>query len=281
MDKKTSLVHTYFNQMLTSTGRLSSTEPNLQNIPIKDEDGRALRKIFISSFDDGMIVSADYNQIELRLLANLSKDEKMINSFNCGADIHLKTASEIFNLPLEMVTPEIRRKAKAINFGIVYGISDYGLSQNIHSTKKEAKEYIDKYFQTYPGVKEYLNSSIDFAKNNGYVKTMFNRRRNIDELNSNNYNLKQFGERVALNMPLQGTASDIIKLAMIEVYKEIKKRNLKSKLILQIHDELIIDTPKDEYKIVEEILKEKMQNVVSFDVEKVFMKRKINLYVYK
>lgn len=266
MDKKTSLVHTYFNQMLTSTGRLSSTEPNLQNIPIKDEDGRALRKIFISSFDDGMIVSADYNQIELRLLANFSKDEKMINSFNSGVDIHLKTASEIFNLPLEMVTPEIRRKAKAINFGIVYGISDYGLSQNIHSTKKEAKEYIDKYFQTYPGVKEYLNSSIEFAKNNGYVKTMFNRRRNIDELNSNNYNLKQFGERVALNMPLQGTASDIIKLAMIEVYKEIKKRNLKSKLILQIHDELIIDTPKDEYKIVEEILKEKMQNVVSFDV---------------
>lgn len=266
MDKNSHIVHTLFNQMLTQTGRLSSTEPNLQNIPIREEEGRNLRKIFISRFDGGKIISADYSQIELRLLAHFSCDQKLIDAFKQNLDIHATTASEIFNVPLEFVNSEMRRKAKAVNFGIVYGISDYGLSQSIHSTRKEAKVFIDKYFETYPKVKEYLESSIVFAKQNGYVKTMFNRRRNIDELNSNNYNLKQFGERVALNMPLQGTSSDIIKLAMIEICNDFEKLNLKSKLILQIHDELIVDTYPGEEDVVKQILLNKMQNVVKLNV---------------
>ena len=266
MDKSNHIVHTYFNQMLTQTGRLSSTEPNLQNIPIREDKGRNLRKIFISRFDNGQIISADYSQIELRLLAHFSCDEKLVDAFNKNLDIHASTASEIFNVPLNLVTSEMRRKAKAVNFGIVYGISDYGLSQSLHCSRKEAKEFIDKYFETYPNVKKYLESSIVFAKENGFVKTMFNRRRFIDELNSNNYNLKQFGERVALNMPLQGTASDIIKLAMIEVEKEFENKNLKSKLILQIHDELICDTYPGEEDKVSNILLEKMQNVVKLNI---------------
>ena len=266
MDKTTHLVHTLFNQTLTNTGRLSSVEPNLQNIPIRDEEGKGLRKIFISRFNHGKIISADYSQIELRLLAHFSQDEKLINSFLSGNDIHTKTASEIFNVPLEYVDSEMRRKAKAVNFGIVYGISDYGLSQSIHSTRSDAKIFIEKYFETYPKVKQYLEESIEFAKTNGFVKTLYNRRRMIDELNSNNYNLKQFGERVALNMPLQGTASDIIKLAMINVNNEIEKRNLKSKLILQIHDELIVDCDENETEIIKEILKDEMENVVKLNV---------------
>jgi len=266
IDPKTHLVHTIFNQMLTSTGRLSSTEPNLQNIPIREEEGRNLRKIFISRHENGKIISADYSQIELRLLAHFSGDEKLINAFINNLDIHRKTASEIFGLPLEFINDDMRRKAKEVNFGIIYGISDFGLSQSIHSTRKEAKEYIEKYFESYPKVKEYLESSIEFAKQNGYIKTLYNRRRIIDELKSNNYNLKQFGQRVALNMPLQGTASDIIKMAMIEIDKEFKKQNLKSKLILQIHDELIVDTTNDEVEIVKEILKTKMENVVKLSI---------------
>lgn len=262
IDQNTNLVHTIFNQMQTATGRLSSTEPNLQNIPIREKEGRNLRKIFISRFENGKIISADYSQIELRLLAHFSKDKKLVDAFLNGDDIHKKTASEIFGFPLALVTDDMRRQAKEVNFGIIYGISDFGLSQSIKTTRKEAKMYIERYFESYPKVKEYLESSIEFAKINGYVKTLYNRRRIIDELNSNNYNLKQFGQRVALNMPLQGTASDIIKIAMIEVYNEIKKQNLKSKLILQIHDELIVDTSSDEIEIVTQILKDKMENVV-------------------
>lgn len=267
IDKKTFLVHTIFNQMLTQTGRLSSTEPNLQNIPIREEEGRNLRKIFISRYENGKIISADYSQIELRLLASFSNDERLVNAFKSGQDIHTKTASEIFGVPLEFVTHDLRRKAKAVNFGIIYGISDYGLSQNIHSTRKEAKEYIERYFMTYPKVKEYLDNSIEFAKENGYVKTLWNRRRAIDELKSSNHNTKMFGERVALNMPLQGTASDIIKLAMIEIQNEFEKRNLKSKLILQIHDELIVDCFPNEEEIVKSILIDKMENVVKLNVK--------------
>ena len=279
IDDKSHLVHTIFNQMLTQTGRLSSQEPNLQNIPIREEEGRKLRKIFISRFQNGKLTSADYSQIELRLLAGFSGDERLVDAFNHDLDIHEIVASQIFNVPQSLISPQMRRRAKAVNFGIVYGISDYGLSQSIHSTRKEAKEFIEKYFESYPGVKKYLESSIVFAKENGYVKTMFNRRRIIDELNSNNYNLKQFGERVALNMPLQGTASDIIKLAMIEVFKEFKKRKLNSKLILQIHDELICDTFPGEEEIVKHILKEKMENVVSLSVPlKVNISEGENLY---
>lgn len=264
---KNGKIYTVFNQTLTSTGRLSSSEPNLQNIPVRSEEGKQLRKLFVSSFEGGKIVDADYNQIELRLLASFSGDEKLINAYNKGDDIHAITASEIFGVPLESVTPEIRRNAKAINFGIVYGISDYGLSQNIGSTRNEAAEYIKKYFERYPKIKEYMDGNVEFCKKHGFVRTMFGRLRYIPEINEGNYNLRMFGERAAMNMPLQGSASDIIKLAMIGVDRELKKQKLKSKLILQVHDELVVDTACDEVEKVKEILKNVMENVVSLKVK--------------
>lgn len=264
---KNGKIYTMFNQTLTSTGRLSSSEPNLQNIPVRSEEGKYLRKMFVSSFKNGKIVDADYNQIELRLLASFSGDEKLVSAYANGVDIHSLTASEVFGVPLEMVTPEIRRNAKAINFGIVYGMSDYGLSQAIGVTRKEAGEFIKKYFEKYPKIKEYMDGNIEFCKKYGYVKTMFGRLRYIPEINESNYNLRMFGERAAMNMPLQGSASDIIKLAMIKVYGELKKHNLKSKLILQVHDELVIDTHPDEVEDVKNILKTVMENVVSLKVK--------------
>lgn len=260
-------IHTVFNQTLTSTGRLSSSEPNLQNIPVRTEEGRALRKVFIPSSVDGFIVSADYSQIELRLLASLSGDETLINAFNEGQDIHARTASEIFGIPMDMVTPEQRRGAKAINFGIVYGISDFGLSQDLGVSRKEASEYIKLYFARYPKISEYMQKNVDYCKSFGYVKTLFGRIRPIPEINSSNYNLKAFGERASMNMPLQGTASDIIKLAMIKIYNEFKSRDLKSKIILQVHDELIVDTVAGELDIVKEILKKEMENIVDLSVK--------------
>ena len=260
------LVHSVFNQTLTNTGRLSCTEPNLQNIPIKDEEGRELRKIFISSFENGKIISADYNQIELRLLAHFSNDEKLVNAFKNGQDIHAKTASEIFNVELSDVTSEMRSKAKGVNFGIIYGISGFGLGKNIHVAKKQADAFIEKYLETYPNVKNFMNSSLEFAETNGYAKTLFKRRRYIEELFSHNKITKKFGERVAFNMPLQGTASDIIKIAMINVDKKFKEYNLKSKLILQIHDELVVDTIESEVDIVKSILKDEMENVCKLNV---------------
>lgn len=264
---KNGKIYTVFNQTLTSTGRLSSSEPNLQNIPVRSEEGKLLRKMFISSFKGGKIVDADYNQIELRLLASFSGDEKLINAYANGVDIHALTASEVFGIPLEMVTPEIRRNAKAINFGIVYGMSDFGLSQNIGVTRNEAAAYIKKYFERYPKIKEYMDSNIEFCKQHGYVKTMFGRVRYIPEINDSNYNMRMFGERAAMNMPLQGSASDIIKLAMIGVFRELEKQNLKSKLVLQVHDELVIDTHPDEVEAVKNILKTVMENVVKLKVK--------------
>lgn len=264
---KNGKIYTVFNQTLTSTGRLSSSEPNLQNIPVRTEEGKNLRKLFVSSFDGGKIVDADYNQIELRLLASFSGDEKLISAYNRGDDIHAITASEIFNVPLELVTPELRRNAKAINFGIVYGISDYGLSQNIGSTRKEAEEYIKRYFEKYPKIKEYMDGNVEFCKKNGFVKTLFGRVRYIPEISASNFNLKMFGERASMNMPLQGSASDIIKLAMIGVGRELKKRKLLSKLILQVHDELVIDTHPSEVDEVKNILKSVMENVVDLKVK--------------
>ncbi len=261
-----SIIHTIFNQTLTATGRLSSSEPNLQNIPVREEEGRNLRKIFVSRYNDGVLVSADYSQIELRLLAHYSKDESLINAFHEGIDIHSLTASEIFNVPIQEVDAGMRRTAKAVNFGIIYGISEYGLAQNIGCSRKQAKEYIDKYFARYSKIKEYLDESIDNAKKTGYARTLFNRRRKINELFSPKYITKQFGERVAMNMPLQGSASDIIKLAMINVHKAIIDRKMKSRLILQIHDELIIDTTNDEIVEVAKLLKENMENVVKLSV---------------
>lgn len=264
---KDNKIHTIFHQTLTTTGRLSSSEPNLQNIPVKTNEGKMIRKMFISSFENGKIVSADYNQIELRLLSIFAHDEKLIACYNRNEDIHRLTASEIFNVPYEMVTEEMRKHAKAVNFGIVYGISDYGLSQNIGSTRKSAKEYIEAFYAKYPKIKEYMNENVRFAKEHGYARTYFGRIRNIPELSASNYNLKMFGERAAMNMPLQGTASDIIKLAMIRVSRELKKNNMQSKLILQIHDELIVDTHPDEVEKVQQILKEEMENIINLSVK--------------
>lgn len=261
---KGNVIHTIFNQTLTNTGRLSSSEPNMQNIPTRDEEGKNLRKIFISKFEDGLIVSADYNQIELRLLANLAEEDSMIESYQHGIDIHTKTASEIFNVPIDKVSASMRRDAKAVNFGIVYGISDYGLSQNIKTSRMKAKAYIDSYFTRYPKIKEYMDKNIEFAKENGYAKTVFGRIRMIPELSSSNYNVRKFGERVAMNMPLQGTASDIIKLAMISTFRELK--GLESHIILQVHDELVIDVKKEELEKVEKIVKSCMENVKAFKV---------------
>lgn len=264
--EKGNIIHTIFNQTLTATGRLSSSEPNLQNIPVRDEEGKNLRKLFISRFPNGKIVSADYNQIELRLLANITGDEHMIETYNNGGDIHASTAAKIFNIKVEDVTKQERQMAKAVNFGIVYGISAYGLSNQIGVSQAQAKDFINKYFQEFPRVKQYMDNAVIFARTNGYSRTMYGRIRKIPEINSPIYTTRGFGERVAMNSPIQGSASDIIKLAMIKVYKEMKKHNLQSKLILQIHDELIVDTKEDEFEIVEKILKDCMENIAKLKI---------------
>lgn len=262
---KGSLIHTVFKQTVTNTGRLSSSDPNLQNIPTRDDEGRNIRKLFISKFDGGKIMSADYNQIELRLLADMSGEESLIEAYGRGDDIHALTASQIFNVPIDQVTQLQRREAKAVNFGVIYGISDYGLAQSIKSSRKRAKEYIDSYFSRYPKVKEFSDKNIEFAREYGFIKTMFGRIRHIPEINASNYNLRTFAERVAMNMPLQGTASDIIKFAMIEVSEKLTQLN--SELILQIHDELIIDVYPGEEEKVKDILVSAMQNVAKLKVD--------------
>lgn len=266
VNKENDKIHTMFNQTNTATGRLSSNEPNLQNIPIRTEEGRGFRKIFVPTDDKGYIVTADYSQIELRLLASFSGDEKLIHSFINGEDIHAKTASEVFGIALKDITSAQRRDAKAINFGIIYGISDYGLSQNINTTRELAASYMKRYFERYPKVKEYMDANIAVAKETGFAKTMFGRIRYIPEINSKNYNLRNFGERAAMNMPLQGSASDIIKLAMVRVMQQMEQKQLKSKLILQIHDELLVDCAHDELEQVKEILKTGMETVVDLKV---------------
>lgn len=257
---KKGLVHTTFNQTLTSTGRLSSSDPNLQNIPIRNEMGKEIRKLFVSKH--GVFVGADYSQIELRLLAAFSKDEALLDSFRKGEDIHLRVASELLGIPAEMVTHDMRRMAKAVNFGIIYGISDFGLSQNVHLSVHKAREYIDLYFKRFPTIKSYLEGSVEQAKRDGYVTTLTGRRRQIPELKSGNYNLRAFGERAAMNMPLQGSAADIMKIAMLKVDEAMRKANLKSKIVLQIHDELIVDCYCDEAEEVKRIIGEQMENAV-------------------
>lgn len=266
IDEDTGLIHTCFNQTLTTTGRLSSKEPNLQNIPVREQEGKEIRKLFVSSFENGKIVGADYSQIELRLLAHFSKCQPLIDAFLSGKDIHRITASQVFGVGEDQVTPEMRRSAKAVNFGIIYGISDYGLSEQLKISPKKAGEYIAKYFEAYPNVKEYMNSNVEFARKNGYVSTLLGRKRYIPEINSSNFNLRSFGERAAMNMPLQGTAADVIKIAMIKVANRIKKEGLRSRLILQVHDELIVDTAEDEVEEVKNILAEEMQSAVTLSV---------------
>ena len=265
INKKTGRIHSYFHQTVTSTGRISSTEPNIQNIPTRMDIGKKLREVFKPN-EKSIFVDADYSQIELRVLAHISGDKNMIDAFNNNEDIHKQAASKVFNIPIEDVSKELRSKAKAVNFGIVYGISDFGLAEQIGVSRKEAKLYIEQYLQKYNGIKDFMDEIVESAKENGYVDTLFNRRRYIPEIKSNNYTVRQFGERVAMNTPIQGTAADIMKIAMINVYKELKERNLKSKIIVQVHDELLIETEKNEEGIVREILKSCMENVIKLKV---------------
>lgn len=258
-------VHTTYNQTVTATGRLSSANPNLQNIPIRENEGRELRKIFVPR-NGNVFIDADYSQIELRLLAHFSGCKELIEAYKNNKDIHSVTASQVFGVQLEKVTDKMRRAAKAVNFGIIYGISDFGLSQNLNISVSTAHEYIEKYFASYSAVKEYMNENVAFAKANGYVSTLTGRKRNIPEINSPNFNLRQFGERAAMNMPLQGSSADIIKIAMINVYNALKKEGLKTKLILQVHDELVLDAPKEEADRAAEILNTEMENAVQLKV---------------
>lgn len=265
IDPKSGRVHTSFNQNVTATGRISSTEPNLQNIPVRTELGKEIRKAFSAS-DGCVLVDADYSQIELRLLAAMSGDQGMIQAFLDGADIHRRTASEVFGVPFGEVTSQQRSAAKAVNFGIVYGISDFGLARQLGVTRNEAGRYIELYFERYPGIQAFLRDCVDKAKAAGYAVTLFGRRRELPELNSSNYNTRSFGERVAMNMPIQGTAADVIKLAMVRVERELCKGGYRAKLVLQIHDELIIDTPYEEMERVKALLVECMECVLSLAV---------------
>ncbi|MDF2800490.1 MAG: polA [Anaerocolumna sp.] len=258
-------IHGKFHQTIAATGRISSTEPNLQNIPIRMELGREIRKVFIPE-KDYIFLDADYSQIELRVLAHMSGDERLINAYKEDQDIHKITASQVFHTPMEEVTSLQRRNAKAVNFGIVYGISSFGLGQDLNITRKEAETYINKYFETYPNVKHFLDELVEIGKREGYVITLYNRKRPIPELSSSNFMSRSFGERVAMNSPIQGTAADIIKIAMIRVNDKLKALKLKSRLILQIHDELLIETHKDEVDLVRKILKEEMQNAATLSV---------------
>lgn len=258
-------IHGTFNQTITATGRISSTEPNLQNIPIRMPLGSLIRKVFIPK-ENCVFVDADYSQIELRILAHMSEDESLIEAYNSGMDIHSITASKVFNVPLEQVTKQQRSNAKAVNFGIVYGMSAFGLSQDLSISRKEATEYINQYFETYPKVKEYLDNIVAFAKEKGYVKTLFGRKRPIPELKSSNFMQKSFGERIAMNSPIQGTAADIMKIAMINVDKRLQQENMKSRIVLQVHDELLVEAYKDEVDKVSEILSQEMSNAANLSV---------------
>ncbi len=266
IDPATGLVHTTYNQVLTTTGRLSSTNPNLQNIPVRDEEGRELRKLFVARSSDRILIDADYSQIELRLLAHFSGCKELIEAYRENRDIHALTASQVFGVPLESVTPSQRRAAKAVNFGIIYGISEFGLASGLNISNKQAGEYIRKYFETYSDVKKYMDSNVAYAREHGYVTTLLGRKRVIPEIKSSNYNLRSFGERAAMNMPLQGSSADIIKIAMCNVFNRLKKEGLRSRLILQVHDELVIDAYESERETVTEILQTEMENAVQLKV---------------
>lgn len=266
IDEKTGLVHTTFNQVQTATGRLSSREPNLQNIPVRDDEGRTIRKLFSARSDDRVLIDADYSQIELRLLAAFSGCKPLIDAFNAGEDIHTATAAMVFGVGKNEVDSAMRRSAKAVNFGIIYGISDYGLGKNLKVSPKVAHEYIAKYFELYPEVKEYMRKNVENAKESGYAESLLGRKRYIRELSSPNFNVRSFGERAAMNMPLQGSAADIMAIAMINVYKRLKEGGFKSKLILQVHDELVIDAFIGEVDEVKKILVYEMENAVKLSV---------------
>ncbi len=259
-------IHTIYQQTVTATGRLSSTDPNLQNIPMRTELGRQIRKVFVPK-PGYVFMDADYSQIELRVLAHMSGDEHLIEAYAMSEDIHRITASKVFHVPFEEVTDQQRRNAKAVNFGIVYGISSFGLSQDLSISPKEAKAYIDQYFETYPGIKVFLDQMVQSAKDTGYAVTLYGRRRPVPELKSNNFVQRSFGERVAMNSPIQGTAADIMKIAMIKTWQRLKEAGLESRLILQVHDELVIETKEAEVEQVREILYDSMKHAADLKVE--------------
>ena len=265
-DQSNGRVHTRFHQNITLTGRISSSEPNLQNIPVRTEEGREIRRAFIPSDEDRCLVVADYSQIELRILAHMAKEDTMIDTFRHGGDIHAATAAKVYGVDQESVTKDMRSSAKAVNFGIVYGISDFGLSRNLNIPRKQAATLIQSYFETYPKIRGYMDQCVADGRAHGFVETMYGRRRYTPELASKNYNVRSFGERAAMNAPIQGTAADIIKAAMIHVHETLKKECPQAKLILQVHDELIVDVPRDQAEKVKKILTDCMQNVLPLDV---------------
>ncbi len=257
-------IHTIYKQNLTRTGRLSSVEPNLQNIPARDEDGRKIRKAFLPCND--MFLSADYSQMELRVLAHVSDSKELQQAFINDEDIHSRVAADMYGTTIDEVTKEMRKTAKAVIFGIVYGISGFGLGENLEISATDAKKFINKYYELYPGVKNYMDRIVEEAYRDGYVKTMFKRKRVIDELNNKNFMIRQSGERIALNTPIQGTSADIMKIAMIKIFNEMKEKNLKSKMLLQVHDELIFDCLKEEKDVLEELVRRNMENCVKLSV---------------
>lgn len=266
IDCNSGRIHTHFNQTVTATGRLSSSEPNLQNIPIRTDVGRRIRELFVPGESFQYIMSADYSQIELRVLAHMSGDDNLIEAFNENEDVHTQTAAKVFGVPINEVTSEMRARAKAVNFGIVYGISDYGLSRDIGVSRKEAGQYIESYFAKYCGVKKFIEEVVAEARRNGYVTTMLGRRRYLPDINSSNFNKRSFAERTAMNTPIQGTAADIIKKAMIDVFNALRQANMKSRILLQVHDELVLEVVEDEVQAVSRIVKEAMEKAISLDV---------------
>ena len=265
INPETKRIHSFFHQTITATGRISSTEPNLQNIPTRFELGKRVRKVFKPQ-EGCVYIDADYSQIELRVLASISEDSHMIEAFKEGQDIHKQAASKVFKTPIDEVTKEQRSNAKAVNFGIVYGISDFGLGEQLGIGRKQAKKYIDEYLTQYSGINQFMDNIKEQAKEKGYVKTLFNRRRYIPELKSNNYMVRQFGARAAMNTPIQGTAADIMKIAMLKVFKEIEKRGLKSKIVLQVHDEMMLEVPIEEQQEIQEIMKKCMESAADLKV---------------
>ncbi len=265
INKKTGRIHTSFNQTVTSTGRLSSSQPNLQNIPVRGEWGAKIRQMFIAE-DGNFIISADYSQVELRILAHLSNDQGLINAFKKDIDIHSRTASELFDIPVDEVTEDLRRIAKTVNFGVVYGISPYGLSEALNISPKQAGVYIEQYFEKHDGVKRYMEESVKFARENGYVVTLSGRKRPIPEINSSNANIRQQAERLAINTPVQGTAADLIKIAMINIWKNLEKKGFEARMLLQIHDELLFESPENEIKSVSDLIRNEMEEALFLSV---------------
>ena len=260
-------IHTRYVQDLTQTGRLSSVDPNLQNIPVRLEQGRLIRKAFVPEEENSVLLSSDYSQIELRVLAHISGDEHLIDAFQHGADIHTSTAMRVFNIEKpEDVTPNDRRNAKAVNFGVVYGISDFGLSNNLGISRKEAKAYIETYFERYPGIKDYMERVVREARDKGYVETLFKRRREIPDINSRNFNVRGFAERTAINSPIQGSAADILKIAMIHLDQALEAGVYKTKMLLQVHDEIVLQVPSDELAAIKELVKETMESAIELAV---------------